>query len=89
VTQNFVTAYILDFITQQIGRHFMRIIHPPTADAPHVMVLLRIAVEASLCPTDLQFLDDTTSGEELQIAVHSAQADSGQMLAYYLIQVSR
>jgi hypothetical protein len=50
-------------------------------------VLVRIAIEPTLRPAELELPDGTIRREQFQVAVHRTEADPGQPTPRYLMQL--
>ena len=89
MVQDLEVVDTFDPAVHDLDGHVADIIDLAAAHATHVVVSLRIAVEARLRTCGGQFLDHTIGGQQLEVAIHRRQADSGQARPDDLIEVGR
>jgi hypothetical protein len=74
-TQDAITTPIIYSTPQKVKWGSKNIFNPATLNAPKVVVLLDIAVEARLAPAEIKPVDRSHPAEQVEIAVDGAKAD--------------
>jgi len=88
VSEYAVIVEIIPHTPQKFKRWAVNIVNPAAFYATNVMVRGQIAIESSLFAAKLQLLYYARPSQQIEIAIHGAEADSGQALGDNPIQTN-
>jgi len=89
VTQNVKSLKLADARVDSVDRKIEQIVHPAAMSTADMVVTIRDTIEPGFVLAGVQFLDEPSPRQQIQITVHSSQTDVGKSLPYYLIQGRR
>jgi hypothetical protein len=78
VSEDAVIVEIISHTPQKVKRWAVNIVNPAAFYAANVMVRGQIAIESSFLAAKLQFLYYARPSQQIEVAIHSAEADFGQ-----------
>jgi hypothetical protein len=86
MAQDMVAAPIIVRTPQKVKWWGENIVHSAALHATQMIVPLDISVKAGLATTEIEPLNDSRSGQQVQIPIDGAQANFGQPAADNLVQ---
>jgi len=86
--ENAIIAEIIGYPPRKVKGCAVNIVNPAAFYATNVMVRGQIAIESSLFAAKLQLLYYARPSQQIEIAIHGAEADSGQALGDNPIQTN-